>query len=230
MEIHHKIKPPKNWREFLKEYGIIVLGVLTALGGEQAVEAIHHRSEVQETREALNEELGWNFTSFRLWVDQMDCVSTRLDELERWRESMHAGRPLKLLQPIALPTSVAFRTSVWRVSAGDAASRMPFDERVTYARVYDGIELTQKQVDLLNQVWADLMLYQQATKLSDDQLLQVGKDLNTLRAFNDVMRSNFRLMSNDASKLAIEPSKEPVFASTRAKEREVCKPLLVSRA
>jgi len=30
----HKPKPWHGWREFLKEYGIIVLGVLTALGLE----------------------------------------------------------------------------------------------------------------------------------------------------------------------------------------------------
>ncbi|MBV9062475.1 MAG: hypothetical protein JOY77_06055, partial [Alphaproteobacteria bacterium] len=37
----HKPKPIRNWREFLKEVGIIVLGVSIALGAEQAVEAIH---------------------------------------------------------------------------------------------------------------------------------------------------------------------------------------------
>ena len=33
----HKPKPIRNWREFLKEVGIIVLGVSIALAGEQAV-------------------------------------------------------------------------------------------------------------------------------------------------------------------------------------------------
>jgi hypothetical protein len=35
----HKPKSWTGWREFLKEYLIIVVGVLTALGGEQMVEA-----------------------------------------------------------------------------------------------------------------------------------------------------------------------------------------------
>ena len=34
----HKPKPIRNWREFLKEYAIIVIGVLTALAAEQAAE------------------------------------------------------------------------------------------------------------------------------------------------------------------------------------------------
>ena len=47
MEIH-KPKPIRNWREFLKEYAIIVLGVATALAGEQAAQALHDRSRATE--------------------------------------------------------------------------------------------------------------------------------------------------------------------------------------
>ena len=39
----HKPKPWHGWREFLKEYVIIVVGVLTALAAEQAVEWLHWR-------------------------------------------------------------------------------------------------------------------------------------------------------------------------------------------
>jgi len=48
----HKPKPWHGLREFLKEYAIIVLGVLTALGAEQAAEAINeaHRARAAEIR------------------------------------------------------------------------------------------------------------------------------------------------------------------------------------
>ena len=55
MDIHK----PKTWHgpgEFFREYLIIVVGVLTALGGEQAIEWMHRRAELAETREALREE------------------------------------------------------------------------------------------------------------------------------------------------------------------------------
>jgi hypothetical protein len=51
MEIH-KPEPWRGWREFLKEYLIIVVGVLTALGGEQVVEQLHWQHVVHEAREA----------------------------------------------------------------------------------------------------------------------------------------------------------------------------------
>jgi hypothetical protein len=56
VEVHHQHKPVRNWREFLKEYGIIVLGVLTALGAEQAVAAAHHRSQVHQMTAKLRAE------------------------------------------------------------------------------------------------------------------------------------------------------------------------------
>ena len=47
----HKPKPFHGWRELLKEVGIIVLGVLIALGAEQAVSKIHERAQADDTRE-----------------------------------------------------------------------------------------------------------------------------------------------------------------------------------
>jgi hypothetical protein len=226
VEIHHKIKPPKNWREFLKEYGIIVLGVLTALGAEQAAEAIHHRAEVREAREALNEEMAWNFTSFKLQVEEMDCVAARIDELERWKASWESGRPVKLIHPIVMPASVAFRSSVWRISSADAASRMPLKERITYAGLYDAFDLTQRQREIQLSAWADLLTLQQAQTLSDAQLLQLTKAIATIRGFDATMRSNYALMSAEAGVLRLPASRNPVFDQNRSQLGEVCKPLL----
>jgi hypothetical protein len=228
VEIHHKHAPIKNWREFLKEYGIIVLGVLTALGGEQAVEAVHHRAEVREAREALSEELGWNFTSLKLSVDQIACVSARLDELERWRKSWANGRPLKLSRPIGFPSGVVFRSSVWRLSVSDAVSRMPLQERINYAALYDAFDDKKQLRNVELQAWADLMMYQQARSLSDGQLIEISKDIGTIRAVDGVMRSDYELMSADARKLHLTPSNHPIFKSERSHSTEVCRPLLAA--
>ena len=52
----HLPKPSHGWREFLGEIGVIVIGVLIALGAEQAVEAAHHRSQVHEMTAKLRAE------------------------------------------------------------------------------------------------------------------------------------------------------------------------------
>ena len=52
MEVH-KPKPIRNWREFLKEYAIIVIGVLTALAAEQAVETLHEHGRASQARTSI---------------------------------------------------------------------------------------------------------------------------------------------------------------------------------
>src|SRR5580704_11219366 len=59
MEIH-KPKPIHNWREFLTEIGVVVLGVCIALAAEQAVEAIHWHNKVVEARGVIATELAGN--------------------------------------------------------------------------------------------------------------------------------------------------------------------------
>jgi hypothetical protein len=55
MEVH-KPKAWRGWREFLKEIGTIVIGVLIAIGAEQAAEALHHRAQVREMSGKLRAE------------------------------------------------------------------------------------------------------------------------------------------------------------------------------
>ena len=49
----HLPKPLHGWREFVGEVGIIVIGVLIALGAEQVVETLHWRDEVGTFRTAV---------------------------------------------------------------------------------------------------------------------------------------------------------------------------------
>ena len=53
----HKPKPWHGVREFLKEYLIIVIGVLTALAGEQAVEGLHRAEQARLAERAMRLEL-----------------------------------------------------------------------------------------------------------------------------------------------------------------------------
>jgi hypothetical protein len=52
----HLPKPLHGWREFVGEVGVVVIGILIALGGEQLVESLHHRSQVHEMTEKLHAE------------------------------------------------------------------------------------------------------------------------------------------------------------------------------
>jgi hypothetical protein len=74
-------KPLHGWREFAGEVGIIVIGVLIALGAQQLVENWRWRSEVRETDERLREEVAYSLSNAyeRLAIDP--CLRPRLAEL-----------------------------------------------------------------------------------------------------------------------------------------------------
>ena len=77
----HKPKPWHSLREFLKEYVIIVVGVLTALGAEAGVEWLHWHHRAEAAREAL----AADFQRVLFWTDERiaetPCMARRLDEL-----------------------------------------------------------------------------------------------------------------------------------------------------
>src|SRR5579864_8492117 len=82
----HKPKPWRGVREFLKEYVIIVVGVLTALAGEQLVETIHRNTELTETREALRQEIAENAGIVALDSARDVCGEARGKLLIAWAQ------------------------------------------------------------------------------------------------------------------------------------------------
>src|SRR5579862_4230189 len=84
MEIHKPPKPVRNWREFLGEIGVVVIGVCIALAAEQAVEWLHWQSEVTAARAALHTEIAANNAAFltrRLAI--APCVERQAQEAGR---------------------------------------------------------------------------------------------------------------------------------------------------
>lgn len=79
----HLPKPLHGWREFAGEVGVIVLGVLIALGLEQIVQSIHERNIAAEARENVRDEAALNLSAIRDRIDVQPCIERRLDELSR---------------------------------------------------------------------------------------------------------------------------------------------------
>jgi hypothetical protein len=177
----HKPKPWHGLREFLKEYAIIVVGVLTALAGEQAVEAAHNHAQVAELRKALDTELAWNMATMKQSADDVDCVGRRLDELDRWKGSLRSSRPLPLKGDIPAPNYAIFRTSVWRSASAGTLDHMPLDARLDYARFYDGIENNMRIRDQAKALWQDVVDFQDARDLTGAEFRQVSHDIRQLR-------------------------------------------------
>ena len=77
-------KPLHGWREFAGEVGIIVVGVMIALGAEQVVEDFHQRGQLREiegrmTAELRDDDLPQAFARGAIGA----CNADQLDQIER---------------------------------------------------------------------------------------------------------------------------------------------------
>ncbi len=77
----HLPKPLHGWRAFVGEVGIIVLGVLIALGFGQIVQEWQWHDDVRTTRQALANELANAANQAAMRVAVEDCLRDRIGEL-----------------------------------------------------------------------------------------------------------------------------------------------------
>ena len=95
----HKPKLLHNWRNLLKEWGIIVLGVLTALFAEQAVQSFEWHQKVDAAIADMDNELTrGNGPQAYARLAMHDCVSSRLGNLRGAIESGDRGQSQKLIE------------------------------------------------------------------------------------------------------------------------------------
>ncbi|HEV8406495.1 MAG TPA: hypothetical protein VGQ34_01055 [Sphingomicrobium sp.] len=79
----HLPKPLHGWRAFVGEVGIIVLGVLIALGAEQAIQGFHDRHVAAQSRRDVREEVSTDLGFYRERLRESSCIKLRLEELSR---------------------------------------------------------------------------------------------------------------------------------------------------
>jgi hypothetical protein len=168
----HKPKPWRGLREFLKEYVIIVVGVLTALGAEQAVEWLHHTTEVSEARATLHDEVRRDMTTLVLQAREDRCAEGLLNRLDAWAR----GGPKPAWNRDLFPS---LRTSVWDMERTGAVQHMELKERLALANFYGGIENQTSIVNRVRELMSDLRGDHNLTTLSpqaaDDTLKAVGR-------------------------------------------------------
>ena len=93
-------KPMHGWRAFAGEVGIIVLGVLIALGFGQVAEAWQWHRELGETRQAIGDELALSAEQGAERLAIEDCLRNRIGELSAKLNASNGqwtGDPLPVL-------------------------------------------------------------------------------------------------------------------------------------
>lgn len=117
----HLPKPLRGWREFVGEVGIIVVGVLIALGAEQLVDNWHWRNTVKAQKAAFDEDVSgmWESMSARMVVQ--GCLDKRLNELKVVFQRYDRGLPLGIIAPIGRPARWNATQDALRMASADGS-------------------------------------------------------------------------------------------------------------
>ena len=183
----HKPKPWHGVREFLKEYVIIVVGVLTALGAEQGVEWLHWRHQAQVAREAIVFDLRRLIGAAATADAQSACVGTRLVELADILDQAEVTHRLPPLGFGGTPATPGWSLRSWTaLTSSQTLAHMPNHEQLMLTGIESYAEtLRARSLDELQQ-WAVLQsTVGPGRPISDAEIAALRTALN--RAYSDAL-------------------------------------------
>jgi hypothetical protein len=232
----HLPKPIHGWRQFVGEVGIIVIGVLIALGAEQLVEEWHWERKAEAARVALMQELALNAGVFDERALEAKCFEENLANLsDLLRVARHSGR-LPSIGQLWGPANRPVVTAEWNaVTADGTVSHLPAEFRKTLSVVYPLIADYPRDLDNEQQLWSAVRLAQNAEgPISETLLTDISTSLVRLRyetALNDAVaqQSLDLLLKAGVTPNYWIPVDEGASRSDLVKsvQRDGCKPLLV---
>ncbi len=134
----HLPKPLHGWRAFVGEVGVIVLGVLIALGAQQVVESMHEREDIAQLRSAFRAELADDRARWEDMRASDPCTLQRLGALERWAANAPVGARIERSFHLMLWN---MHSSAWDIAKTSAATaKIPLRERLIYGDLYAAID------------------------------------------------------------------------------------------
>lgn len=152
-----KWRPLDGWRRFFGEVGIIVLGVLVAVGLGAIVTEIGWRNDVAQTREALSLEFGEAIGQGRDTVRVAPCVERRLDELALVVATANREGRLPPMGSIGNPPWRTWDNGVWESAiAAETASHFPRDDAVGIASFYSFVAILRDNTSRELDAWTKL--------------------------------------------------------------------------
>ena len=206
MEIH-KPKPWHGVREFLKEYLIIFVGVLTALVAEQAAEALRHHGEAAEAREAVRAEVVADLTRIQQRAFADGCVEARLAEIERIVDGAAPDGRIRSPSWIGRPPRYAVESARWdAASQSGRVSLLPSDWQSHFGFLYTTLRYYYEMNNAEQQAWSGLDGLVGLDRLTPDGKLAVKGEIEQARFYNGSMRQVAHLLLQRAAAQGLRPT------------------------
>jgi hypothetical protein len=145
----HKPKPIHSFREFLGEVGIVVLGIVIALIGEQTVDFLHWRESVTIAEAAMTKELDSDdLPQAYARVAMHPCLVQQLQRIDDAVDANQDRRAIEALTKAYAPQWRSWDTEAWRAAeAAGVTAHMSAERNEAWEGPYDLMPLLQVQAD-----------------------------------------------------------------------------------
>ena len=227
----HKSKPCPGVRAFLKEYAIIVIGVLTALGAGQVMEWLHWQQLAREARAAVT----LDHKRLLEMIGETDvtsaCVSNRLGDLRRILDRAEETGRLPPLGDISKPADQAWVMRGWEgVVNGQTLPHLKPGEGARYTVQATRLDFLRKVRDEQLENWAVLMTMNgPGRRLSDAEAASLRATLGRATAEARSMRIHADALGTQIIDSGLLTQPEVDAAWKRGADRlpgiPICRPL-----
>ena len=196
VEVHHKPHPIHGWRGFLKEIGIVVIGVLIALAAGQSVEWLHWREKAREADTRLLADARTVLNHMLERLDIQSCQDRRLvlieDRLLASGSMWNGMTPFYTEGPpagstYAHPMRTWPRTAWENAVASTAANHLPPDRLADYSKIFDGAQREANDQATEHEDSSQLNLLGSNLTLTPDQKIQFLLIIERERATEDIV-------------------------------------------
>lgn len=184
-------RPLNGWRAFAGEVGVVVLGVLLALGAQQVAESVNERSEAAETRATLTGEIEESLAVLELRRAAQPCIDRRLKELRAIVNEW--GRTGSFTTPRWVSQATWFAFDTARFEAAQSAGRLallPSEEQYRFGLVVESLRTFRDIQKRETDAWSTLRMLQSGPEVlsaSDRTAVRVAlQDASTLNHFAQI--------------------------------------------
>ncbi len=206
-------RPIHGWRQFAGEVGIIVVGVLIALGAQQMVEDRHWNNQVTEARASLDAQLIESKFASMERIEIAACTDRKLDFID---EVIAGKRPAEGLD-IRIGALRLWSISAWdSATASGAVARMPAKTRNDYASLFSFTAALGAINRTEFETAASLRTLERHPELTDVSRDRLAQGVAKMRAINRILKLGSGQWLEGAEPLGLKFSK--------ADENELKKP------
>jgi hypothetical protein len=222
LDVHAPHELLHTWKSFFIHIATIVIGLLIAVGLEQAVEAMHWHKQVRTARDVLRNELleADRFYEFRVAVN--GCVAHRLSQLNEIVESAAQHASVEPVGDLSLHIGQLLTDDAWQSErAAQTLVHFPAAERESYGTIYG------QQVDIRNWVNEELGVWAAIRVLQGYPGRLAPSDITLIRQNIQVARTlNYLIVLNAAAQLSRTSTLGLPKVDARPDEvRDTCAPL-----